>query len=344
MKGGVANVKKFALARSRRRQRRGHLHDVRFGHVFVPQPIGGAAGLGPECGGPVLSGLPSLTFWYSLVSESVFMADLIVRKLLIDMAQPIARHWCDGDAFRSAFFNALSMSFPIGEQFFIDAVRGGFAALPEAQQARLRTEVQGFIGQEATHRRLHALYNGHLETLGLVNAWEQRARQRFKLMEGVDMRHWLGITAANEHFTAVFADWMLNNPDWLGSTDERLKTLWLWHSAVESEHRSTAFDLYRALGGNEEWRLRWFRRVTLVFIGDVLRQTVANLRRDGTLWRLGTWTRAAKFLFSQRGLVRCTFAEWRAYLRADFHPRAQDDSAARRWLEQNQSKFRPVGA
>ncbi|HSV59340.1 MAG TPA: metal-dependent hydrolase [Variovorax sp.] len=272
------------------------------------------------------------------------MTELVVRKLLIDMAQPIARHWCDGDPFRTAFFNALSMSFPIGEQFFIDSVRGGLAALPEAQQAPLRAQVQGFIGQEATHRRLHALYNAHLDTLGLVNDWERRARERFKLMEGVDIRHWLGITAANEHFTAVFADWMLRNPQWLGSDDERLRTLWLWHSAEESEHRSTAFDLYRALGGNEEWRLRWFRRVTLVFIGDALRQTVANLRRDGSLWRWRTWKGAASFLFGRSGLVRETFGAWRAYLRSDFHPRLQDDSVARQWLEANQSKYRPVAA
>ena len=48
------------------------------------------------------------------------MTDLHVRRLLIDLETPFARHWCGGDAFRSALFNALSMSFPIGEQFFID--------------------------------------------------------------------------------------------------------------------------------------------------------------------------------------------------------------------------------
>ena len=84
------------------------------------------------------------------------MTDLVVRRLLVDMEAPIARHWCAGDAFRTALFNALSMSFPVGEQFFIDSVRDGFKALPPEQQERFRAEVQGFIGQEATHRRLHA--------------------------------------------------------------------------------------------------------------------------------------------------------------------------------------------
>src|SRR3954471_5407160 len=91
------------------------------------------------------------------------MTDLVVRRLLVDMEQPIQRHWCAGDAFRTALFNALSMSFPIGEQFFIDSVRDGFKALPPHRQDDFRAEVQGFIGQEATHRRLHSLYNAHLD-------------------------------------------------------------------------------------------------------------------------------------------------------------------------------------
>ena len=45
------------------------------------------------------------------------MSDLIIRRLLVDMEPPVARHWCANDPFRTAFFNALSMSFPVGEQF-----------------------------------------------------------------------------------------------------------------------------------------------------------------------------------------------------------------------------------
>src|SRR5262245_33891349 len=58
-------------------------------------------------------------------------AEPVVRRLLIDLDTPLPRHWCGGDAFRTAWFNALSMSFPVGEQFFIDAVRAGVATLPE---------------------------------------------------------------------------------------------------------------------------------------------------------------------------------------------------------------------
>jgi uncharacterized protein len=271
------------------------------------------------------------------------MTDLVVRRLLVDMEAPIEPHWCAGDAFRTALFDALSMSFPVGEQFFIDAVRDGLQALPAGQQERLRAEVQGFVGQEATHRRLHALYNGHLERRGLKNHWEPRARARLQQLKGVDVRHPLAITAANEHFTAILADWMLHNADLLGDRDPRLATLWLWHSAEECEHKCTAFDLYQALGGNHEWRIRWFRRITVIFLGDVIRQTLSNLRQDGSLWRWSTWKSAASCLFGRRGLVRQAFRPWQAYLRRGFHPSQQDSAASERWLADNQTRFAPVG-
>ena len=44
------------------------------------------------------------------------MAALAVRRLLIDLEAPVARHWCGGDAFQTALLNALSMSFPAGER------------------------------------------------------------------------------------------------------------------------------------------------------------------------------------------------------------------------------------
>ncbi len=272
------------------------------------------------------------------------MTDLVVRRLLIDLEAPFERHWCGGDAFRTALFNALSMSFPVGEQFFIDSVRNGFKALPADKQAQFKEEVQGFIGQEATHRRIHSLFNGHLERQGLVNDWAPRVQERMKMLDGLDPRHHLGITAANEHFTAILAEWMLGNHDLLDGSDARLKTMWLWHSAEESEHKTTAFDLYQALDGSHEWRIKWFRRVTIVFLTDALRQTVNNLRQDGTLWKWSTWKSGASYLFGKRGLVTQTYKPWRAYKRRDFHPTQQESELSRQWLADNSSQYTRVGA
>lgn len=268
--------------------------------------------------------------------------DLTVRRLLIDLETPFARDWNGGDAFRTAWFNALSMSFPVGEQFFIDAVRDGLKAMPEAERARFAGEVQGFVGQEATHRRIHALFNAQLEAQGHVNTWAPRSLERIKRLEGLDPRHAVAVTAATEHITAIFADWMLAHPGALAGAEPRLQTLWTWHAAEESEHRSTAFDVYRALGGNEVWRLRFMRLVTFHFLADVFRQTLRNLRHDGVLWRWRTWRGGWRFLFSREGLLRRIYRPWRDYFRADFHPREQDTGPGDRWLRDNARTYAVV--
>jgi predicted metal-dependent hydrolase len=270
------------------------------------------------------------------------VTDLVVRRLLIDLETPPPRHWNGGDAFRTAWFNALSMSFPVGEQFFIDSVRNGLQALPAEQRARFETEARAFIGQEATHRRIHGLFNAHLARQGLVNHWEPRALRRMKRLEGVDVRAWVAVTAATEHFTAILAEHLLSDPVSLQGAEPRLATLWLWHASEETEHRSTAFDLYKALGGDEQWRLRLFRVVTFHFTVDALRQTVNNLWHDGSFWRLSTWVGGWRFLFGRGGLVRCLYQPWRRYLRPDFHPSQQDATRAASWLREHAAQWEAV--
>jgi len=271
------------------------------------------------------------------------MTDLVVRRLLIDLAAPFERRWNGGDAFRSAFFNALSMSFPQGEQYFMDSVRAGLKTLPEGQRQSLAVEVQGFVGQEATHRRIHALFNEQLTRQGLDNWIERRALRRLQAHAHRDVRIHVAATAATEHFTALFADWLLRHPEVLAGAEPRLQTLWQWHSAEETEHRSTAFDMYRALGGNEKYRLRVFKAVTVIFLGDVLRQTLRNLRHDGSLMRLASWKSGYQLLFGREGLLRSNVQGWRDYLSPDFHPNQHDGRLSEQWLQDHAEVFTVVG-
>lgn len=271
------------------------------------------------------------------------MTTLVVRRLLVDLETPLPRHWNGGDAFRSAYFNALSMSFPVGEQFFIDSIRDGIKTLPPAQQERFAEEVRGFVGQEATHRRVHGLFNGHLARLGYTNSWEPRIIWRLKKLKYFkDPRHAVAITAAIEHFTAILAKHLLEHPQVMAGAEARLQTMWLWHAAEESEHRNTAFDVYRAMGGSETSRRRWFWFVTFHFVVDALRQTMRNLWHDGELFRWRTWKSAASFFFGEHGVVRHTFKPWRAYFAADFHPSHQDASAGTAWLRNNAAAYTAV--
>ncbi len=271
------------------------------------------------------------------------MTDLVVRKLLIDLHAPFPARWNGGDAFSSAFFSALSMSFPIGEQYFIDSVRAGFKALPPEQQAGMAKEVQGFVGQEATHRRIHGLFNGHLERMGFRNTLEPRARKRMEAQAHRDVRIHVAATAATEHLTAIFADWMLRHPEVMQHAEHRLQTLWMWHAAEESEHRSTAFDLYRALGGSEQWRIALFHYITITFLVDVARQTVRNLWHEGSLFRWSTWRSGWQLLMSRDGMYRGNYQAWRSYKATTFHPRQQDGSRSEQWLRDHADQYTPVG-
>lgn len=282
---------------------------------------------------------------------------LTVRKLSVDLSQGFARHWNGGDAFLTAFCNALSMSFPVGEQFFMDAVRNGAKQLGDSPEHQaLRETVRGFVGQEATHRHLHGLYNAQLERQGLINHWGPRAARRLEMgrrkMFSTSSKghlHELAITAAYEHFTAIFGDLTLESVgqdgDWFARADEPLQTLWRWHAAEESEHKSVAYDLYVALGGNHAWRMRWFNYVLVQFALDTLRQTVNNLWHDGTLHKPSTWVSGCRFLFGRHGLLRRIAAPLRAYRRRDFHPtQVGSPDLAAQWLEGHADRWRAVGA
>ena len=274
---------------------------------------------------------------------SLPMTDLVVRRLGVDLDTPFPVRWNGGDAFRSALFNALSMSFPVGEQYFIDSVRAGAAALPDAERERFAAEIRGFVGQEATHRHLHGRFNAVLAAQGQVNTIEARAARRMASYAGIDVRNHVAATAATEHFTAVFADWLLRHPEALAGAEPRLRLLWEWHSAEEAEHRSTAFDLYHALGGTHAWRVRIFRFITVQFLLDIARQTMRNLWHDRALLRPSTWTSAAAYLFGRDGFVRGNVRAWKAYTAKDFHPSKHSPGLGERWLADHPDAYTVVG-
>ena len=224
-----------------------------------------------------------------------------IRQLLVDLSGGFDRHWFGGDAYKSAYFNALSMSFPVGEQFFIDSVRRAAALLPPEKQAEFEPQVKGFAAQEATHRRIHGIYNQVLEKQGMRNHWEKRAIRRIAFLSQQHAFHGLAATAALEHFTAVLGDWLIANRDIFDDAPPALRDMWLWHASEETEHKSVAFDVYQALGGTLAWRRRWFLLVGFNFIVDTWRQTMNNLWHTGGLFKVNTWYHAAKFLLGRRG-------------------------------------------
>lgn len=271
------------------------------------------------------------------------MSTLTVRKLNVDLSRGFPRHWMGGDVYRTAFMNALSMSFPLGEQMFIDSVR---AAPPEAiLDPVLRAEVKDFVGQEASHRYVHQQYNAELARQGFPYTMEDKLKVRVERIRKLPVRDRLAITCALEHYTAMLADYVLRHPEWLEGADAQLRTLWNWHAAEELEHKAVAFDVYRAAGGGYRRRVLWYLHVSVSFWLDTSLQTLHNLRRDRAVWRLSTWTSAARTWFGRGGLVWSLLKPGLGYLSPRFHPWQHDNRALlQMWLERNDDTYREIGS
>jgi predicted metal-dependent hydrolase len=271
-------------------------------------------------------------------------ASLPVRRLRVDLARGFDRLWNGGNAFRTHYFNALSMSFPVGEQFFIDSVRAGAALLPAAQQPGWSARLRGFIGQEATHRFLHSQYNAELERQGLRNRWQHWAQRRIERAAHLHPLNHVAVTAAYEHFTAVLSRAVLTRPDWLAGASPELALVWRWHAVEESEHKAVAFDLYRAMGGSERRRILWFVYISAQFLGESMVQTWLNLWHSGLWWRPTTWAQGLRFLYGWRGAWWTCLGPLTRYLKPGFHPdEVENATEMAQWLEAQRSAYTVVG-
>lgn len=275
--------------------------------------------------------------------------DLPIRKFLIDLENGFPRHWHSNDAFQTQLYNALSFSFPAGEQAFIDSIRDCLTMLPaDAKYDALRASAKNFIAQEATHRRIHERFNAVLAQQGLINHWEgwiPKRLAKFKA-KGVHPLNFLATTVAYEHMTAVLADTMFAHPELLEKATPDMQALWKWHSSEESEHRSLAFDLYTALGGKYRNRIICYIHAVFLFLFETTAQTVINLWHDKTLFKPSTlWSFLVHEFHPRRGMIWLMAKPMLSFFSRDFHPwKNHSQEPAQQWLSSNAARWQLVGA
>ena len=213
----------------------------------------------------------------------------------------------------------------MGEQFFIDSVRHYQDAITDP---KLSAEVNAFCGQEGIHSREHRRYNAMLTAQGYdIARLEARYRKliEFGKANFPPIRQ-LADTCALEHFTAIMANGLLTNPDWMAGADPRMAALWRWHAVEETEHKSVCFDVYLAVGGSRRRRRGVMAVVTLVFMIDMFWAVRRLLKADGQLWNMKVWGEGLAFLWGRTGVVRKLLPDYFAYYRRGFHPWQQDNS------------------
>jgi uncharacterized protein len=258
-------------------------------------------------------------------------ADLVIhpRNLMFGRGQATPRWWNGGDPVATAFYNGMSVAFPLGEAFFIDSVRHFRDAVPVAQQA----QIDAFIKQEAVHSREHTHFNKQAREAGyeVASIETHLAEQLAKTKELPPVIN-LATTVALEHFTAIIAHAVLKSPSHMKNASPDAARLWKWHAIEEIEHKAVAFDTFliatQKLSSYKRWKFRSL--VMLQSTNQFLRGRVRNMRhlfeQDGINTPI-TWLRAFSYLLIYPGLLRQIFPAWLSFFRPGFHPWQQDDRA-----------------
>jgi predicted metal-dependent hydrolase len=238
------------------------------------------------------------------------------------------RWWLGGDPFATAFYNALSVTFPKGEAYFVDSVKAFRDGTPE----KLAREIKAFITQEVMHSREHVAFNSRVVDAGYdISKLEKHVDDIMAFVKTRPAIINLCGTMALEHYTAIMAKQMLAGDAFAG-VDPDQAVLWRWHAIEEIEHKGVAYDTW--LHATRDWS-RWKRwrvksqmmtMISLVFWVQRYRGAVELLRQDG-ITGLKAHRGMLWFLFGKPGVLRKLFLPLASYYMPGFHPWNHDDRA-----------------
>lgn len=251
-----------------------------------------------------------------------------VRRMDFEFDDSIPEYWFGGDPFRSLLLTALSCTFPEGERMFMRAVRH---FQPGVKNEELQKEVRAFIGQEAHHGKEHEAFNEMMSRKGLpIKRIEAFVKKSIAFEESkLSKERMLAKTCALEHFTAMFAEAMLERPELLDGVDERLKPLWLWHAVEESEHKAVAFDVYQDQVGSYWIRSSEMALTTVLFSFFTALHTAELMSASGEGRNLKSIIGGVNFLWGRKGMLTGQLKKYLSYYRPDFHPNDYDSRALR---------------
>jgi predicted metal-dependent hydrolase len=135
----------------------------------------------------------------------------------------------------------------------------------------------------------------------------------------------LSVTAAAEHFTAMFAGRALTE-NVLDGAHPVLRDLLRWHAAEELEHRSVAFDVLQRVDPSYALRIAGMMVATPLLVGFWIAATTMLLAQDRAAWPqlLADLRRARENGMSPESELREAFFD---YFRRDFDPKTAHDGA-----------------
>lgn len=205
-------------------------------------------------------------------------------------------------------------------------VRTAQAQLRHLDDAVLRSQVSGLIGQESNHSQAHHQYN---ETLRQQNyCFETYLRfvnwffSRFMPRLGAPLQ--LAAIAGFEHLTSALSEVVLHH-NTFAEAHPTMKALWEWHAAEELEHKSIAFDLFQAIDGSY-----WRRAVggilgIAIVVGLMATGMLLLAVQDPGFLSLKTFSDMNKLFLTKYGLIPRTLRHIPSYFQPKFHPALRND-------------------
>jgi predicted metal-dependent hydrolase len=254
-------------------------------------------------------------------------ASITIRDLRFLRGAKVERWWMGGDPVATAWFTALSATFPRGEAFFVESVK----AHREGALPQLAGQIRAFIIQEINHSREHLALNRIAEAAGYDLAGiDGHVAELLEQLNGRPAILDLATTMALEHFTAMMAHEFLAQPQHFAGADPEVAALWRWHAIEEIEHKAVAYDTYRHATRNwsrwKRWRLK--SAIMLVvsknFLSLRFHDALGLLAQDG-ITGVAAKRQLLAFLLWKPGLLRRIFPSWLTYFLPGFHPWKTDN-------------------
>lgn len=200
----------------------------------------------------------------------------------------------------SAAANSVSLMMPFVEPYVIKSVRAVLDDL-DMEQAEVARD---FIRQELQHHTQHQKFNDQLrmQVPGLARVEKWMRGTYGWLSRKCSKKFALAFAAGSETVAFSIARWTeKHSAELFRDADPQVMTLFMWHLGEEVEHKSVAFDVYRAIDGSR-LRYLWASAVsvallTLFTVCGSLTMLAAQKRLFNPVawWRLTKWSLSIAF-------------------------------------------------
>ena len=251
-----------------------------------------------------------------------YQVEPVVRTKLDFHLDQAPRFWFGGDPFRTRMFDALSLTFPDGERYFIECVR---LFRDKINDPDLQERVADFIRQEAQHGMAHDKMNQIMKEQGMpVDQFTTRLKKIFRFeLKNRSAQYNIAMTAAAEHLTALMADTFYSKKETLAEADPFVRALFAWHAIEEMEHKDVAYDVMQDVA-KVDYRTRAYALALIGVMMPTFTLIRANmmLKTDGfsRRERLRMLRDGLPWLIGRQGMLTPLRKPFMSWFKRDFHP------------------------